>query len=216
MEITLENLRAYARKLSARLDESCLPSLSIYMPQTKSQEKDGKPADFLCSDPTKNVYSASMPVSLSQLETITAVYQFMKNWETFHSLKSTIKKKQIEQFIRNKIATDDRWALRTLIIMYKHQTATEKQAEKTVENNRVGFTGWDSKLMTSFAKQYLGRVQSEKELDPRRLSKKQMDIIKKTMKKYWKQVYDNSDELKLLQQVAADLAKNGTQLSLDI
>jgi len=70
--------------------------------------------------------------------------------------------------------------------------------------------------MTSFAKQYLGRVQSEKELDPRRLSKKQMDIIKKTMKKYWKQVYDNSDELKLLQQVAADLAKNGTQLSLDI
>jgi hypothetical protein len=81
-------------------------------------------------------------------------------------LKSTIKKKQIESFIRNKISTDDRWALRTLIIMYEHQTADEVRIEQTKMNNSIGFTGFDAKLMTSFAKQYLSRAK-DKELDGR-------------------------------------------------
>jgi hypothetical protein len=195
-QITLDNIRAYARKLSARLDESCLPILGVYMPQTKSQEKEGIRADYYTGD-------------------VIVIYKLMKNWETFHSLKSTIKKKQIESFIRNKISTDDRWALRTLIIMYEHQTADEKRVEQTNMNNSIGFTGFDAKLMTSFAKQYLSRAK-DKELDARHLSKKQMEIVKKTMQKYWKQVYNNSDELKLLQQVAADIAKSGTQLSMNI
>lgn len=126
---------------------------------------------------------------------------------TIDCLKQTLKKKEIESFIRNKIATNDKWAIRTLIVVYSHQTQHEKVAEQTQENNSVGFTGWDSKLMTLFAKQYLQR---------NFLSSKQLLITKKTMKKYWKQVYDNSDKLKLLELILKDKQEKEQQLEMEL
>jgi hypothetical protein len=160
-----------------------------------------------------------------QYSNLPTVYEQMtsliKDWALICSLKHDIKKKEIEQFIRNKIKTDDRWALRTLIIMYQKQTITEIRDEQTRESNHVGFTGFDSHLMTLFAKSYLSRAKTLKnlkklqyELNSKLMSKKQMDIIRRTMQKYWRQVYENSDELKLLQQIHK--SRDSIQMTLKI
>jgi hypothetical protein len=192
-QITLENLQAYAGKLNARIDYqrlSAQSAFSVYLPQTKTQEKNGQQADFLC-------------LTENRLEdNIMTAYQFMKNWETLNTLRQEITKKDIEQFIRNKIKTDYRWALRTLIIMFEHQTADEQRKEETREHNHVGFTGFDGRLMTSIAKQYLSRAKSHEDYNVNLLSRKQMQILHEAMPKYWKQVFHNCDELKLLQQIA--------------
>jgi hypothetical protein len=116
----------------------------------------------------------------------------MLDWEELWSLKNDVKKKEIETFVKNKLHTDDRWTVKALNLIMSHQLADEQNSEHTIYHNCVGFTGHDAPLLTSFAKQ----VETRNFLTP-----KQMAILKKTMPKYWKQIVDASDELKLLRQV---------------
>jgi len=59
-------------------------------------------------------------------------------------LKNDVKKKEIEEFVRTKLGTDDLWAKKSLLLIYSLQTADEKSSGHTINNNSVGFTGCDS------------------------------------------------------------------------
>jgi hypothetical protein len=191
--MNFNQLQNFATILGIHLEQN-FDSINVHMPKTKYQEE----MSFLD-------------------KSIDEAYNLMKNWQTFNELKRQISKKDIEQFIRTKIGTDYRWSIKTLLLLYKNQTVEERRVEQTVQNNAVGFTGWDSKLMTSFAKQYISRCHQKHNkdaLDANLLSTKQLEIVKSSMKKYWKQVYNNSDELKLLQQIAKE--RNSVQLTMNI
>ena len=82
-------------------------------------------------------------------------------------------------FIRNKVASDNRWALRGLLAIYKFQTEAEKSIQDTVENNGVGFNGADSKILSSIAEFYLNNNV---------ITNKQLDIVKKRIPKYANQL----------------------------
>jgi len=88
------------------------------------------------------------------------------------------KKGRIE-FLKEKLASDARWALRGLVRIYEYQTEEEKAIEGTRENNGVGFTGVDGDILSSFAKQVMMG---------RNLSPKQSVILFKKMPKYASQL----------------------------
>ena len=99
-------------------------------------------------------------------------------------------KKQIHEFVRKQLATNSVWALKALVrIFNENQTAEEKAADVTREDNGIGFTGTDANFLSSLAKQYQLRGT---------LSAKQMNCVFKQMPKYHAQVVKMSDEVKLI------------------
>ena len=100
----------------------------------------------------------------------------------------------IKEYIQDKLRTDDKWAMRALVKLYERQTADERASEQTMYHNNAGFTGRDAEFLTK-----LIHHKQEKGW----LSKKQMAAIRKTVAKYWGQVEDMSDQVKLRQQVLA-------------
>jgi len=80
--------------------------------------------------------------------------------------------------IKDKLLSGDRtWIERSVIAIFNKQTSMEQNVEATTQNNGVGFTGADAKILTSFAKQLL-------KSNDRHLSVKQMVIAKKRIVKY--------------------------------
>jgi len=90
-----------------------------------------------------------------------------------------VTKSKIKLFIKNKLATDQDWALRALVRIWEKQTAAEQASEATIENNSVGFSGVDGNFFSSLATQYQRRGS---------LSPKQMLFVMKRMPKYWSQI----------------------------
>jgi len=98
----------------------------------------------------------------------------------------TFKKDRIA-LLRANLASNASWATRGCQCIFGYQTADEQSIGVTVEDNGVGFTGADSTILSSFAKQInAGRFVG---------SKKQMDILFKKMPKYAKQL-DNVAQAK--------------------
>jgi len=106
-----------------------------------------------------------------------------------------ITKKIIREYVRTKLASDKVWALRALEVVYNNQTDYEQINETTNEHNEVGFTGADGEILTSIANQYMRW---------RTLSPKQMEIVMKKMKKYWKQILPLMDTHKLYECMVRD------------
>jgi hypothetical protein len=77
--------------------------------------------------------------------------------------------------IQEKLRENDLWVMRGLLAIYARQTEDEKNAEVTKHHNRVGFSGADATLLSSFAKQIQKRGS---------LSVKQMLWARKKMLKY--------------------------------
>ena len=100
-----------------------------------------------------------------------------------------ITQSQKKEFIRTKLATDDRWAKHALLKIFEHQTEEEKEWETTNVSNGVGFTGADGEFLCSLAKQLERKGY---------LSPKQMKFVFKKMPKYWKQILNLSSEEKLI------------------
>ncbi len=96
--------------------------------------------------------------------------------ETFNTCKT---KKARVAFIREKLASDDRWVLRGLLVIFSNQTAEEQATASTTKLNGIGFTGVDAEFLTSLATQY----QTRKSLSP-----KQMTYLRKKMPKYSRQL----------------------------
>lgn len=92
-------------------------------------------------------------------------------------------KKDTISYFKEMLASNDKWAVRGLLRIYQYQTAHEKSIEQTTDHNGVGFTGADSNILSSFAKQYSSRGF---------LSEKQMFILKKRITKYAGQLYNIS------------------------
>ena len=92
------------------------------------------------------------------------------------------------EYVRNKLRTDSKWALRALMVIYSRQTASEQIAGNTHEYNNVGFAGNDAEFFSSLAKQYnkYGR-----------LSEKQMVILMRRIHRYARQIIDASNAEKL-------------------
>ena len=90
-------------------------------------------------------------------------------------------KKSLLEFLRYKLSTDDRWALRALQRIYQGQTVEQLNNEETKELNNLGFTGFDAPILTSIYKSYLEHHN--------RLTPKQMQTVKNMMKKYAGQIY---------------------------
>lgn len=80
-----------------------------------------------------------------------------------------------KEFIRDKMATNDKWLYRGLIAIHNLQTASEQMSLSTRESNGVGFNSVDAEILSSFASQL-------KERDF--LSEKQKSIARKRMSKY--------------------------------
>ncbi len=86
---------------------------------------------------------------------------------------------KVADYIKNQLATNQAWAIKALVKVYTLQTLDEQTTGQTANLNGVGFSGIDSKILSSFAEQ-LNKG--------RNLSVKQMDIVFKKMPRYHKQV----------------------------
>ena len=102
-------------------------------------------------------------------------------------------KKAKAEFLKAKLAEDDRWALRALEVVYARQTMSEQNMRDTHDANGVGFTAFDAEILSSFAEQFEVR---------HTLSLKQKKLLHKKIPKYWKQVLAVSNEEKLVAAMA--------------
>lgn len=93
-------------------------------------------------------------------------------------------KKDLLSFLKYKLGSDDKWALRALQRIYEGQTQEELNEESTKELNGLGFTGFDAPILTSIYKSYLEHN--------KRLTPKQMNVVKKMMQKYAGQIFRSS------------------------
>ncbi|MFA6569981.1 MAG: hypothetical protein WCT77_01955 [Bacteroidota bacterium] len=95
--------------------------------------------------------------------------------------------------IQKLLDTNNEAVYRAMLRIYDRQTRTEQINQNTEDWNSVGFTGVDGEIMSSFTEAYKKYG---------RLTEKQMNIARKKMKKYWKQLLDcmkqeNSQMLKI-------------------
>lgn len=105
---------------------------------------------------------------------------------------------QIAAF-KTRLATNPKWAIRGLIRIFKNQTADEQAQEATTNNNGIGFTGTDAKLLSSFAKQAQKRIAWVESKGwnvqyNKMLSEKQFQILFKKMPKYARQLLEVAKE----------------------
>lgn len=95
--------------------------------------------------------------------------------------QNPIKKEYTKEYIQNKIKTDDRWMIGSLLKVYLLQTESEKLIGQTSVKNGVGFSGTDGSYLS-----YVSRwVMSGKPLNDKHKEK-----IRSKLPKYWKQIQD--------------------------
>ena len=81
--------------------------------------------------------------------------------------------------LKEQLATRDNQAIKGLLTIYSYQTSEEQCEGHTKEFNGVGFSGFDSDILSSFAEQYKTKGW---------LSPKQIICVKKNMPKYARQL----------------------------
>lgn len=90
-------------------------------------------------------------------------------------------KKAIVEKLQSQIEMKDSTAINTLMLIYNHQTQDEQQQETVKYHNKIGFKPQDAKFGTSLAIFYQKHG---------KLSAKQIEWVKKIVKKYARQVVD--------------------------
>ena len=110
-----------------------------------------------------------------------------------------ITKKLITEYVKEKLANNDHWAIHAMLKIFEYQTAGEQVTGTTRELNGVGFGGADAEILSSFVRFYNKH---------KYLSKKQMKILHHKIKKYHRQIIQVSDEKKLVKMVTASLMVN--------
>jgi hypothetical protein len=94
--------------------------------------------------------------------------------------------------IKQKISTDDKWLIAGMLSIFENNQLPDEQIEqRTTYNNGIGFNGVDSEILSSFCNFYKSK---------NFLSKKQLDIARKKMVKYCKQL-ENLCKLKLFKKM---------------
>ena len=102
---------------------------------------------------------------------------------------TTMTKKEMIAALKERLASDDRWALRALTLVYRNQTDDEQHAQATLEHNGIGFSGPDAEILSSFAQQYQRRGT---------LSPRQMKLLRRKMPSYAGQVARAADTTRLM------------------
>ena len=85
--------------------------------------------------------------------------------------------------IRDNVGSNAQWACRAILVLYYRQTESEQAMEQTTVKNGVGFTGFDAKILTSFATRLLSG---------RSLTEKQTAVAFRRLPKYATQLYNLS------------------------
>lgn len=89
-------------------------------------------------------------------------------------------KKEIVTRLQKQIESKDSTAIHALLFIYGKQTEDEKASEETLHNNGMGFKGkGEAKFYSRLAAQYLSQGF---------LSPKQIECVKKAMRKYAGQI----------------------------
>lgn len=99
-----------------------------------------------------------------------------------------ITKKLMSQFVKAKLASDEKWAKKALLAIYENQTEDEQLTSATNHLNGVGFGGADAFILTRFAIQLKTRDF---------LSPKQMELVFHKIPRYSRQIIELSDSSKL-------------------
>ena len=115
------------------------------------------------------------------LENLLKTFRALKTASIARKICLAYTKKSLLEFLRYKLSTDDKWALRALQRIYQGQTVEQLNTQETRELNNLGFTGFDAPILTSIYKSYLEHHN--------RLTPKQMQTVKNMMKKYAGQIY---------------------------
>ena len=84
-----------------------------------------------------------------------------------------------KEFIQEKLSTDISWITRGLVVLYQHQTESEKYTKETNVLNYVGFNGSDSRYL-SYCSEWVLRGGT--------LSGKHLEKVSRKLPKYWKQI----------------------------
>lgn len=105
----------------------------------------------------------------------------MSKKDSTRSIESApMKKRRIVMEWKGKIAGNQNWALRAALRIVSLQTEEERNVGATVSSNGVGLNAFDAEIVTSIVEQHL---------KGRRLTKKQSDLLRRTMPKYAEQLY---------------------------
>ena len=168
------------------------PAIKIYFPKLRGEEI-GR---------TYEVHSISI---LHYQQLLEDAYNEVLKWAEEAKLKA-VTKRMIKEYIQNKLTNDDRWTLKALNKLYERQTEDEQNIAETKYHNNVGFTGHDARYLSSLHQQ---------KLEKGWLSRKQMEALRRTIKKYWSQVQEMSDPVILRLQVLKAQPK-AVQLELEI
>jgi len=98
-----------------------------------------------------------------------------------------INKKTTLEKIKSTIKSNDAFAVLTMKKIYQFQTIEEQHMCDTIVENMVGFSGADANILSSFTEQVLQWESGDKRYHTP-LSQKQMDIVRKKMIKYVRQL----------------------------
>lgn len=94
-------------------------------------------------------------------------------WEQF------TKDTEWKQYLQNLVGTNDKALLKAIVLVYDQQTLEEKQFGESKEENDVGFTKVDAKVLGDIAE----KIKQGQQLTAGELAKS-----RNKMKKYWKQL----------------------------
>lgn len=86
---------------------------------------------------------------------------------------------------KKKIATTPKWALRAAVVIYGNQTSNEQGTHATLESNGVGFTSFDSPVLSPIVDKYLRGIN---------LTGKEKYQLQRRMPKYAAQLYRKVQE----------------------
>lgn len=101
-------------------------------------------------------------------------------------------KKDVVEYYKAKLSTNEKWAIRGLERIAMRQTSYELENKLTEDNNKVGFSGPDAEILTSFYK----RIKSGYSL-----TTKQKEILFQKIPKYAGQLVNISlNEGKLIRE----------------
>lgn len=109
-------------------------------------------------------------------------YKQLTPWtveEMRDSLKSVELIRNKVELIRSLVETDDEFMVAGLLFIYERQTAEEQSVGETIVHNKIGFSGVDAEILTSFSKQFMAK---------KFLSYKQLTLTRRKVVKYAKQI----------------------------
>jgi len=113
-----------------------------------------------------------------------------------------------------KLSQDANWAMRACEVVYQYQTASEKAAQATTQDNGVGFSGTDAELLSSFAQQIAkNRAAKAAGTFPKNyglLSPKQTALVLKRMPKYASQLISHLEASGKLPALAKKVNTDGS------